>query len=76
MAATRVAETFRPLASSHIAQFSYDPETLDLTVEFVGGDSGVYADVPPELYNRWTAEGGSGKFWYWNIKDVFDWTPD
>ena len=68
---TVVAETFVPRASSNIASFSFDPETDTLTVEFVSGDIYDYMNVPVSVYRSWCSDGGSGGFFYRNIRSRF-----
>ena len=36
------------MPSTVIRRFDYDPQALELTVEFVTGRRYVYSDVPPE----------------------------
>ena len=71
MAQTTVSETFVPRASSNIASFTYDPDTETLEVEFVSGDQYAYYNVPQSVYSAWTADGGSGGFFYRQIRGRF-----
>lgn len=66
-----VEETFIPPSSSNIAQFTYDPQTENLTVEFVGGSVYTYYSVGITLVRRWQQDGGSGAFFHRNIRSRF-----
>ena len=68
---TTVDETFVPRASSHIAEFSYEPDVENLTVTFQSGDAYTYFNVPVSVYRAWSAEGGSGRFFARQIKNHY-----
>ena len=66
-----MVETFVAKGSSNIAQFTYDPEVENLTVEFQDGREYVYFNVPLRVYQNWCADGGSGKYFWRQIRSVY-----
>lgn len=64
-------ETFRPLNSSHIEEFSYDSESEDLEVTFTSGDRYRYLNVPQRTYRQWTQADSVGQFFHRRIKNAF-----
>jgi hypothetical protein len=70
--ATTVRETFVARGSSNIGSFTYDPSDESLEVTFHSGDTYRYSDVPVNVYTRWCAVGGGGKFFYANVRDAFE----
>lgn len=66
-----VQETFVPPGSSTIGSFTYTPDTEELVVEFKDGSTYTYSGVDPATVRRWQQSGGSGKFFYANIRTRF-----
>jgi lysyl-tRNA synthetase class 2 len=64
-------ETTIPAGSSHIEEFSYDPETDTLTIVFDGGDEYDYMNVPIQLYREFQQAPSAGQFFYRRIKNRF-----
>lgn len=69
-----VAETTLTPQSSNIASFGWDPETSDLLIEFRGGDTYRYANVPVTVYEGLQRAPSVGKFFFRHVKDVYAYT--
>ena len=54
--------------SSLIQAVDYDEDTKRLVVEFKGGKTYVYKEVPPEIYKDMLYAESVGKFFSANIK--------
>lgn len=61
-------ETTIPRGSSNIAQFTFDPATDTLTIEFADGSEYDYMNVPASVYRAFGAAGSAGQFFHRNIK--------
>ena len=57
-----------PVTSSLIAAVSYDPEALELFVEFKKGDTYVYRKVPQPVFDALVGSLSVGQFFLRNIK--------
>jgi len=58
-----------PVQSSNLAAVGYDAEARELTIEFVSGETYVYEDIDPALYEGLMSAGSLGSFFYANIRD-------
>jgi len=54
--------------SSHIKEYSYNPQTLVFTVTFKNGASYQHAGVPHEAYTNMQKDHSKGKFYHAIIK--------
>jgi KTSC domain-containing protein len=61
----------RPMPSSVISSFTYEPERQRLVVTFVTGRIYEYADVPPEVARNFRASFSKGVFFNEHIRDGF-----
>lgn len=52
-----------PLRSSNVIATGYEPETLEMTVEFSGGGLYVYSGVPQTVYDQLLTSPSPGSFW-------------
>ncbi len=59
------------VASSQIDAVGYDAETGTLFIEFKGGSTYSYADVPAEVAEQLLAAGSVGSFFAANIKGQY-----
>lgn len=59
------------MPSTVIRRFRYDTDARELTVEFVSGGIYAYADVPPDLPQRWRAAYAKGRFFAAEVRDRF-----
>jgi hypothetical protein len=57
--------------SSCVADVSYDPETLDMTVQFLQRGTYVYHDVPVDEYVDFETASSQGKYFNFYIKDRY-----
>jgi KTSC domain len=60
--------------SSFIAHRSYDPATLTVTVELMGGATYSYQGIPPEVYDAWDKAPSEGRYYTQCIKGRADCT--
>lgn len=60
--------------SSNIASASYDPETQELTVEFVSGGEYVYSSVPSSVASGLAADSSPGGYFARQIKGRYSYT--
>ena len=65
-----VRVVMRPVVSSIILAFGYDPEGI-LHVEFKGGSIYTYEGVPLGLYQEMKAAKSCGSFFMANIKNKY-----
>lgn len=63
-------QTFSP-ASSNVESVSFDDSTDTLTVEFAGGDTYEYLNVPASVYRSFQAAPSAGQFVHRNLKGRF-----
>jgi len=61
----------KAIKSSNIQAVGYVPKTSTLTVQFKGGKTYNYADVPEKIYNQFKSADSPGNFFHVNIKGVF-----
>lgn len=59
------------MPSTVIRRFRYDPDARELIVEFVSGVVYAYADVPPDLPERWRAAYAKGRCFAAEVRDRF-----
>ncbi len=59
------------MPSTVIAHYSYDPETMLLTVTFVSGTVYEYLDVPEEMYIQMKSSFSKGIFLNKYIKNAY-----
>lgn len=59
---------WRPLASSNLNAFRYDPETRVLSIRFNSGRSYDYADVPQETVDGLESASSPGQYFNSAIK--------
>jgi hypothetical protein len=57
--------------STCVANIGYDPDTLDLTVEFIKRGTYVYHDVPLDTYVDFELSSSQGKYFNFYIKNQF-----
>jgi lysyl-tRNA synthetase class 2 len=62
----------RPMPSSVIRQFDYDPDHTALDVTFVSGRRYRYFQVPPMLAERFRRAASKGQFFNARIRNRFD----
>lgn len=60
--------------SSTIRNFSYDPETKELTVDFHGTGRYIYNGVPKEVYDGLSLASSKGSYLHKNIKGRFNYS--
>lgn len=59
------------VSSSNIRSIGYDEKTRTLEVEFNHGGVYQYANVPPEIYRRFTSASAIGSFFKDNIEENY-----
>jgi len=64
-----------PAKSSNVAATGYDEATKTLSVQFKGGATYHYHDVPPETHSALNKAESIGKFIGSNIRNKFKHTP-
>jgi len=57
--------------SSMIREYSYDDDTLELTVEFVKGGTYSYQGVPEEVFQAMQSASSVGRFFLNEIKGQY-----
>ena len=57
--------------SSSVAAVGYDEDRHELSVKFVGGDTYVYAMVPPSVYRTLLGADSVGRFVNQTIKPTY-----
>jgi hypothetical protein len=57
--------------SSSVAAVGYDEDRHELSVRFVGGDTYVYAMVPPSVYRTLLGADSVGRFVNQTIKPTY-----
>ena len=60
---------FKP--SSNVARVQWDPDSMDLLVDFVHGGKGVYRSVPENEVNGLSQADSAGKYLNANIKPLY-----
>lgn len=65
------AIAMQPVQSSMLAVHGYDASSRTLAVEFKGGGTYHYTDVPPEVVADMLAAGSIGGFFAKNIRGKF-----
>lgn len=63
--------TSRPLRSSMIEAAGYDPDTRTLEIEFTGGRSYTFPNVPPDVYESLLGAESPGRYFNQQIKGVY-----
>ena len=59
------------MPSTVIQRFDYLPERRELLVTFTTGRRYIYADVPPEMAERFRGAFAKGRFFNAHIRDRF-----
>ena len=59
--------------SSNINALAYDEEENSLYVNFHSGGVYEYLNVPYYVYRDFLGASSKGKFFFWRIKDKFQW---
>jgi lysyl-tRNA synthetase class 2 len=57
--------------SSHLSNYSYDPNTDTLTIQFQNGAIYQYAEVPINVFYSMSQSGGAGTFFHAKIRDQY-----
>lgn len=57
--------------STCVANIQYDPETQDMTVDFVKRGTYIYHDVPLDTYTDFELSASQGKYFNFYIRDQF-----
>lgn len=60
-----------PVSSSNIGSIGYDANMQILEIEFLSGRVYQYFGVPVEVYEGLMSAGSHGKFFNYNIRNVF-----
>lgn len=60
--------------SSNIASIGYDKDKLILEVEFIGGSTYTYEEVPENIYNSFLNATSKGIYFHNFIKGKFDYS--
>jgi len=71
MQQVRLVARFRRMPSTVIQRFVYEPETGELTIEFVTGRRYRYSDVPPEEVDDFRAAFSKGAYFNRHIRDSY-----
>lgn len=58
--------------SSMINSIGYDPDEMDLDIEFLSGKIVTYHKVPIEVYYQFMETPSKGKFFHALIRDIYD----
>ena len=66
-----MTETFEPGSSTNVARATYDAASKELTVEFFGGSTYRYTNVPQETWFGLQHAPSVGGYLYRHIKDRF-----
>lgn len=64
--------TRNPVKSSMINSIGYDPDEMDLEIEFISGKTVTYHNVPVEVYYQLMETSSKGKFFHALIRDIYD----
>ena len=59
--------------SSNINALSYDEEENSIYVRFHSGGEYKYLNVPYYVFRDFLSAASKGKFFFWRIKDKFEW---
>lgn len=62
-----------PVSSSNIAAIAFNELDESLFVQFHSGGVYEYLNCPEYLFNEFLNAPSKGKFFYWRIKDKFEW---
>jgi hypothetical protein len=57
--------------STCVADITYDPETLDMTVEFIKRGTYVYHDVPLDEFTDFQLSNSQGRYFNFYIRDRY-----
>ena len=55
-----------------ISSISYDPDSANLTIEYVSGLVYCYKEVPEKVYKEFRASGSKGRYLNFHIKGKFN----
>lgn len=59
------------IENSHLTACGYDSGTRTLIVEFAGGATYVYDDVPAEVHSDLMSAESKGRYFHRKIRDAF-----
>lgn len=57
--------------STCVADLSYNPDTMDLTIEFQKRGTYLYREVPPDVWLDFTSSGSQGTFFNSSIRNRY-----
>ena len=61
----------KPLASSNLAAYDYDPDSRLLTIRFTSGRTYSHRDVPADIAEGLGSATSPGKYFNGEIKGIF-----
>ena len=60
------------IVSSILQDVKYNPDTRNLDIRFVSGETHRYSDVPAEIYERFCNSASKATFYYTYIRDRYN----
>jgi hypothetical protein len=60
------------IVSSILQDVKYDPDSRNLDIRFVSGETYRYSNVPAEVYEQFRDSGSKAKFYYTYIRDRYN----